>query len=78
MEHKWFSDVDWELIRNKTHQSPYVPELDSEIDTKYFSQEFTQMFIGSSDLESQDSDLSCLEESSINWLYPHCEKESNM
>lgn len=78
MDHPWFSDIEWELIRNKTHKCPYVPELDSETDTKYFSQEFTQMVMPSADLESQDSEMSSLEESPINWLFPCCEKEATL
>ena len=78
MNHEWFSDVNWDSIRNKTHRTPYVPELDCETDTKYFSQEFTQMVIGMGnlELESQDSDISTIEDSSINWLYPRTEKET--
>ena len=78
MNHEWFSDVNWDAIRNKTHRTPYVPELDSETDTKYFSLEFTQMVMGMGnlELESQDSDISNIEDSCINWLYPRTEKEA--
>lgn len=36
------------------------------------------MVMGSLDLESQDSDVSTLEESCINWLYPLSEKEADL
>lgn len=43
IQHRWFQGMDWRAMKNKTVQSPYCPQLDSEIDTKYFSEEFTQM-----------------------------------
>lgn len=32
--HSWFSDINWNEIKNTT--APFVPDLESEIDTKYF------------------------------------------
>lgn len=43
MAHPWFAELDWVSLHNKTTPSPYRPQLDSDVDTKYFSEEFTQM-----------------------------------
>ena len=32
--HSWFQDINWSDIKNTT--SPFIPELESNIDTKYF------------------------------------------
>ena len=36
MSHTWFKDVDWDQIKAKTITAPYVPNLESESDVKYF------------------------------------------
>ncbi len=40
-EHPYFKDVDWNKYWNKEIQPPFVPELDSEMDLKYFDKMFT-------------------------------------
>jgi protein-serine/threonine kinase len=32
--HRWFSDVNWSELKNST--APFIPDLDSDTDTKYF------------------------------------------
>lgn len=36
MSHRWFDGIDWENIKRMT--PPFIPELSSEIDSKYFDQ----------------------------------------
>ena len=43
--HPWFKSIDWKAMVEKDIKSPYEPQLDSEEDLKYFSQEFTSMKI---------------------------------
>lgn len=43
MNHSWFKKIDWLNIKNKKVKSPYEPQLDSEEDLKYFSEEFTSI-----------------------------------
>ena len=40
-EHPYFKDVDWEKYWNKEIEPPFIPELCSEIDLKYFDKMFT-------------------------------------
>lgn len=45
MNHSWFKKIDWLNIKSKKVKSPYEPQLDSEEDLKYFSEEFTSINI---------------------------------
>ena len=40
-EHPFFKDIDWEKYWKKEIQPPFIPQLDSEIDLKYFDKMFT-------------------------------------
>ena len=40
-EHPFFKGVDWDKYWNKEIQPPFVPELSSELDLKYFDKMFT-------------------------------------
>jgi serum/glucocorticoid-regulated kinase 2 len=40
--HKYFSDIDWEKVKNKEYEPPFVPDLKGEIDLKYFDKGFTE------------------------------------
>ena len=40
-EHAFFKGVEWEKYWNKEIQPPFVPELDDELDLKYFDKMFT-------------------------------------
>lgn len=40
--HEFFAGVDWEMLYCKKVQPPYVPELSSESDVRYFDAEFTK------------------------------------
>ena len=39
--HKFFSDVDWEKVYNRTQDPPFIPDLKSPSDYRYFSSNFT-------------------------------------
>uniref|UniRef100_A0A7S3NYM0 Uncharacterized protein n=1 Tax=Euplotes crassus TaxID=5936 RepID=A0A7S3NYM0_EUPCR len=41
--HPWYSQVDWEIIKEKKIIPPFKPDLDSDDDTKYIDSEFTDM-----------------------------------
>ena len=36
--HKWFLGVDWKVVYNRQIPPPWIPNLNSDIDTKYFDQ----------------------------------------
>ena len=40
-EHAYFKGINWEKYWNKETEPPFIPELDSEIDLKYFDKMFT-------------------------------------
>ena len=40
-EHPFFKDVDWDKYWKKEIEPPFIPELDSELDLKYFDKMFT-------------------------------------
>lgn len=41
--HPWYSQVDWDVIKEKKIIPPFKPDLDSDDDTKYIDSEFTDM-----------------------------------
>ena len=41
-EHPYFKGINWEQYWNKETEPPFIPELDSEIDLKYFDKMFTE------------------------------------
>ena len=46
-EHPFFKDVDWDKYWRKEIQPPFIPQLDSELDLKYFDKMFTDEVIAS-------------------------------
>jgi len=42
-DHPWYSQVDWEILLEKKIIPPFKPKLDSDDDTKYIDNEFTEM-----------------------------------
>jgi serine/threonine protein kinase len=42
-DHPWYSQVDWEILFDKKIIPPFKPKLDSDDDTKYIDNEFTEM-----------------------------------
>lgn len=36
MKHAWFSNVNWQDVYEKKTEVPWIPELDSQTDLKYF------------------------------------------
>ena len=40
-EHPYFKGINWEQYWNKETEPPFIPELDSEMDLKYFDKMFT-------------------------------------
>ena len=55
MDHQWFSNINWEDLKSKKIQAPYVPLLENETDTKHFNNVDVPP-MGSLDFESQGSD----------------------
>ena len=41
--HPWYSQVDWDILKEKKIIPPFKPKLDGEDDTKYIDNEFTEM-----------------------------------
>ena len=41
--HPWYSQVDWDILLQQKIIPPFKPKLDSEDDTKYIDNEFTEM-----------------------------------
>lgn len=44
-DHPWFDKLNWESIQNKKIKAPFVPKLNSDIDTTNFDTEFTSCSI---------------------------------
>ena len=55
-KHEFFADINWEDLYNKKVKPPFVPELDSEVDLKYFDIGFTSEKIESKDMNNIDDD----------------------
>jgi len=36
MKQRWFSGIDWELVKSKSISAPWIPEVKGRIDTSYF------------------------------------------
>lgn len=43
MEHPFFHNMDWELLKNGKGAVPWVPEINNSLDSKHFDREFTGM-----------------------------------
>ncbi len=41
MAHPFFKNLDWEAIYKKRVKPPFIPKIESELDTKYIDTEFT-------------------------------------
>ena len=39
--HNFFKGVDWEKYKNKEFDAPFIPELNDEMDLRYFDKMFT-------------------------------------
>lgn len=37
-EHNWFRGVDWNMVKQKKIQPPWVPEIESSTDFQYFDE----------------------------------------
>jgi serum/glucocorticoid-regulated kinase 2 len=61
-EHPWYSQVDWDILMEKKIIPPFKPKLDSEEDTKYIDNEFTEM----APFDSA-ADNTVLESGSLTW-----------
>ena len=40
-EHPYFKDVDWDKYWNREIEPPFLPEIEGEMDVKYFDKIFT-------------------------------------
>ncbi|NXV53723.1 AKT2 kinase, partial [Uria aalge] len=45
MEHRFFAPVNWQDVVQKKLVPPFKPQVTSEIDTRYFDDEFTAQSI---------------------------------
>lgn len=61
-EHAWYSQVDWSILEEKKIIPPFKPKLDSDDDTKYIDNEFTEMVPFDS-----AADAGVLEAGSLTW-----------
>ena len=43
--HPYFKDVDWEKYKRKEIKPPFIPQLENDVDLKYFDEEFTEQSI---------------------------------
>ena len=46
--HKWYSEVDWDLVYQKKCRIPIKPNVKNEMDISCFEKEFHQKFMGQS------------------------------
>ena len=61
-DHPWYSQVDWDILMEKKIIPPFKPKLDSDDDTKYIDNEFTEMVPFDS-----AADNTVLESGSLTW-----------
>jgi len=40
MKHPWFKDINWENVYEKKYAPTWLPDITSNIDTKYFMANF--------------------------------------
>jgi classical protein kinase C alpha type len=43
MEHAFFQQIDWELLKSGKGAVPWVPDINNSLDSKHFDREFTGM-----------------------------------
>ena len=44
-KHKFFEGVDWDKALKKEYKAPFIPQLNDDLDLKYFDKDFTQKSI---------------------------------
>ena len=42
-KHRFFQGIDWELMKTREVKAPFIPEIDGEIDLKYFERKYVDM-----------------------------------
>lgn len=42
--HRWFEEVDWDLLLKKQYSAPFTPRLRSEVDVSYFDRVSSSLF----------------------------------
>ncbi|NXO46684.1 AKT2 kinase, partial [Locustella ochotensis] len=45
MEHRFFAGIDWQDVVQRKLVPPFRPQVSSELDTRYFDEEFTAQSI---------------------------------
>lgn len=56
--HQFFHDISWQDLVNKKLQVPWLPDLESETDTRHIDPEFTSEGISVSVVQSMNQSLS--------------------
>ena len=52
MGHAWFGQLNWNNIYLKRFQAPYIPQLENDVCTKHFPDEFTNINMTPADMAS--------------------------
>lgn len=48
MNHRWFQNIDWDALYRRELKPVFVPSIKNPLDTRYFSEDFTQSSIAES------------------------------
>ena len=51
--HKFFEGIDWDKAFKKEYKAPFIPQLDDDLDLKYFDKTFTQKSIDKNKFENK-------------------------
>ncbi|KAI6181685.1 RAC serine/threonine-protein kinase [Aphelenchoides besseyi] len=67
----FFEGIDWNLLYQKQIEPPFVPELDSEYDTRYFDSDFTKAAVQLTPPTHRKGALETLDEEELQQKFVH-------
>ena len=64
-EHPWFAGINWQLIRDKKYEAPFVPKISGDMGLGNFDSDFTEIPVNS--LEMTQDNNSCKVYDNFSW-----------